>query len=364
VRRRPLIARVGLLALLLFCASGAALLATPGFAVVGGRVIEHSSAPWFVRTGLCGGTLIAPARIATAAHCFDPVDMADIRRIRVGGVTRMGVRVALPPTWRTRRVGFALDDIAIVQLDRPVTGVRPAALPPPSARVSRRVRVLGQGQIAAPAPGKRAPSGVFRLRQAILRSIGDPACDTAWRRSGTRYRTRFEAALMVCAIDADGRGPRASVCAGDSGGPLVSGSLARPVLLGVISWTGPRCGADRLPSVAAEVDHYRAFLADPDPVWAPVPGGPVRVTGDARVGGTLNCEISAWEVAPEQVEIRWLRRTRSGRSYLFTPVGGGPSYVVQRADAAHLVRCEARGSTAGGRTVVPSGPESATRVVG
>ncbi len=167
---------------------------------------------------------------------------------------------------------------------------------------------------------------------------------------------------MLCAGDAAGRRPLQSVCTGDSGGPLVAGSLASPVLLGVISWTGPRCGADRMPSVAAEVDRYRAFLTDPAPVWAPVPGGPIRVTGDARVGSTLGCEIPPWEVAAEQLEIRWLRRTRDGRSYRFRRVGSNPSLVVQPADAGLLLRCEARGSITGGRTVVPRSFQSATRI--
>jgi hypothetical protein len=341
-----------------------ALAATcPAGAVVGGRVVERSSAPWFVGTGLCGGTLIAPNRLATAAHCFDPVDLSDIDNIRIGSETRRGTRVALPSTWRTRRVGFALDDIAIVELDRPVTSVRPVALPNADAKIPRRVRVLGRGQINAPPPGKTALPGLFSLRQATLRSISDTSCDRRFRRSRTKYRTRFEARLMLCAIDVNGRRPLSSVCAGDSGGPLVSGTLSRPVLLGVISWTGPRCGADRLPSVAAEVRHYLDFLTDPEPKWAPAPGGSVRITGDPRVGGTLTCEIAPWEVAPAQVEIRWRRRIRRERSYEFVRVGNQPTYVVQRADAGRIVRCDVLGSGPGGRAIVPPGPESAIRVV-
>jgi hypothetical protein len=169
---------------------------------------------------------------------------------------------------------------------------------------------------------------------------------------------------MLCAVDADGRRPLESVCAGDSGGPMVSGPPAAPVLLGVISWTGPRCGADRLPSVAAETERYRTFLTDPNPVWAPVPGGPTRVIGAAQVGSTLSCEIPPWQVAPDRVEIRWLRRTRAARRYRFTLIGSDPSYVVRPADAGLLLRCDARGSGPGGRTVVPSGPQSATRIAG
>ncbi len=113
-------------AVLLLALLGVLAAAHPAAAIVGGERVSPGRAPWFVGTGICGGTLIAPDRIATAAHCFDPVDMADIASIRVGGEERRGVRVALPATWETRRTGFAVDDVAIVELDRQVTGVRPA----------------------------------------------------------------------------------------------------------------------------------------------------------------------------------------------------------------------------------------------
>jgi hypothetical protein len=52
---------------------------------------------------------------------------------------------------------------------------------------------------------------------------------------------------MLCAIDVDGRSPLSSGCNGDSGGPLYTGTPAAPVVLGIVSWGGARCGADHRP---------------------------------------------------------------------------------------------------------------------
>lgn len=51
--------------------------AAPAHAVVGGHALKPSNAPWFVTAGICGGTLIAPDRVATAVHCTDPISLAD-----------------------------------------------------------------------------------------------------------------------------------------------------------------------------------------------------------------------------------------------------------------------------------------------
>ena len=350
------------LAALILAATAIAPTATAS-AVVGGERVAASSIPWFVSTGICGGTLIAPERIATAAHCVDPIDMSDLEKIKVGSETRRGVRVSLPPTWRTQRVGFALEDIAIVALDRPVTSVPPAALPAPGTKAPRKVTIIGRGQINAPAPGKTAPAGKFGARRATLTTLGDAGCERLWQRSATKYRNRFEAKSDLCATDSDGGRPRASVCAGDSGGPMIGGTLQRPVLLGVISWTGPRCGADTLPSVAVDTAYFHEFLTNPSPTWAPVATGPVRVVGNPRVGQQLTCVLPAWEQAPDRVDVRWLRRvTANDGAYDFVNVGEGATYTAVAADAGKLLDCQALGSNAGGRTVVPLAAGSAVRI--
>ena len=57
------------------------LLPVSAEAVIGGKSIRRASAPWFAQVGICGGTLIAPDRVATAAHCVDPIDLADFETV-------------------------------------------------------------------------------------------------------------------------------------------------------------------------------------------------------------------------------------------------------------------------------------------
>jgi secreted trypsin-like serine protease len=322
-------------------------------AVIGGKSIRRSSAPWFAQVGICGGTLIAPDRVATAAHCVDPIDLGDFETVKVGTEIRRGVRVALPPTWREQRSGFAADDVAIVQLDRAITRARPVPLAGAGDRLPARLHVLGVGQTRVD-----GPTGATPLRRATLKTVSDADCQRRWKRSRAKLRNRFRAVSEVCAIDADGRAPLDSVCNGDSGGPIIAGTLKRPVLVGIISWAG-ECGADGLPTVGEETAHYRDFLSAPEPVWAPVPDGPTRAT---LSGGTLTCELPAWSVAPEQVQVRWQRRTRRAGHYDLVTVSRDVTYVTTAKDRGKLLSCQALGSNAGGRTQTPPGRESMIRV--
>ena len=332
------------------------LAAAPAHAVVGGKSVNASKTPWFVVTGICGGTLIAPDRVATAAHCTDPVDLADFERLTIGGEVRRGIRVALPSTWREHRAGFAADDVAIIQLDRPVTKTKPVPLLAPGAKLPKHLRILCRGIRVW-----NGATGATPLRQAVLKRVADGACDRRFSHSRSKYRNRFDAASEVCATDANGRAPLDSVCAGDSGGPIIAGTFVKPVLVGIISWTGERCGADKLPTVGAEASHYRDFLTGTAPVWAPVPDGPTRAI---RSGATLTCELPSWTVAPDRVDVRWRRRVRGKDSYEFVTVGTEPTYAVTAQDRGALVGCEALGSNAGGRTETPFGPDASVRVKG
>jgi hypothetical protein len=323
--------------------------AAPAGAVVGGQPIAPESVPWFV-SGNCGGMLVAPDRILTAAHCVKGNNINGIAGWAVGGETRNGVQFALHPNWRKSNGENLLDDVALVQLDQPVSTVAPIPL---GTTVPKEGVVVGRGRSTAPGSGQTEPFD-GKLRQATLRTISDKECAKDFEHARGNGGERFDAKRMLCAIDVDGKAPLSSGCNGDSGGPLYTGSA----LVGVVSFGGSRCGADHLPSVFADVRHYRAFITDPDPVWAPVPLSAATITGTPKVGAKLTCGVSGYSAKAQAVEYTW-KVPRGARQPI---VGHKSTYKVRKQDAGHQVLCEIVASNAGGIASAPFDNHSRVKI--
>lgn len=232
-------------------------LMAPAGAIVNGRRARIQQVPWTVSLQdaeghFCGGSLIAPDLILTAAHCLEGYRADEVTVL--AGATRVDRslgqrRNATVLTSHRRYNRNPAFDIALIEVDRPF-------------RENRRVRVIDlasgadvAGAVNATVSGwgdlsETNDAPVNRLRSAVVPLVDDATCQTAMAAEGETIRKTSE----LCA-----GGTGTDSCYGDSGGPLVvTGQDGRKKLAGVVSW-GIECGG-ATPGIYAEVPAFARWI--------------------------------------------------------------------------------------------------------
>ena len=204
----------------------------------------------------CGGSLITPFEVLTAAHCVEFVGdepgqlpLSDLRVV-VGrtvltstqGQKRRVAAISIHPRWDPGTFSF---DAAVVHLASPINGIRPIMLVTPGVDALERpgtlATVTGWGNtIQQPAgPGGGGVNFPDRMREAKVPITSRAECRTAYAAAGLDIT-----ATMLCA----GR-TNLDTCQGDSGGPLFFKSAGPGYIqAGITSW-GIGCGATGFPGV-------------------------------------------------------------------------------------------------------------------
>ena len=190
--------------------------------VVGGHRGTTPVAPWVVyltdASGFqfCGGTLVTPTKVVTAAHCT--ASAPDRKTFVVVGrddkQSKAGTSVAVARTWVSptfTSVGNGLD-VSVLTLSAPVRqATLPLATPADTALYAPATAATIDGW------GSTAENGTA---SRYLLSATVPIRDDSYCRAGA---SNFDARVLTCAGYDDGG---VDTCQGDSGGPLVvSGKL-------------------------------------------------------------------------------------------------------------------------------------------
>jgi len=246
--------------------------------VVGGEKGVRGAYPWLVsfqwkrRSGNqhnCGGTIISPNWIVTAAHCIFGQEGKYPAKFRiVAGEYNLKSEEGSEQSRDVIRIFMhheydedsSRNDIAVLKLSSPLEFnefVQPACLPAASAKglydVGKKGIISGWGSMTP-------SSGILDHRPKITPDIYQAAeipimdfdvCNSAGHLRNMMFPGMFCAGYEAGGVDS---------CQGDSGGPFVSAAEdGRMTLVGVTSW-GIGCAQKRKPGVYAKVQDYVPWI--------------------------------------------------------------------------------------------------------
>lgn len=197
--------------------------------IIGGTQSNQNEFPYYVDTASCGGSLIAPKVVLTAAHCGNSyydgqqVIINGYKRGDVGqnGIFRTVSEVIMHPGYSRTTLE---NDIELYLLTEAVTGLSVTLelnSDPSYPSDGTDVTALGIGM------QNQAGGGIDRgtfLYDVVIPVVNIASCDAAWG-------DFLNPDVMICA-GTSGKG----VCMGDSGGPLVVRNGNTHTQVGVVSF--------------------------------------------------------------------------------------------------------------------------------
>ncbi|KAF5287789.1 hypothetical protein FQA39_LY15725 [Lamprigera yunnana] len=236
---------VGLLAVGAFCAPK-----SRQGKIVGGEAASPGQFPYQISLRYrgshnCGGSIINPGTILTAAHCLDGFGkdfmtvVVGTNHVSEGGVEHSVLSAVFHAQYNALTVRH---DIGLLKLDSEIAyndNVKPIALE--TQHVGEDVDLVLSGWGKTSYPG----NGAIDLQFIHLKSVSNEVCKGAHF-----FPPIFD--TQICTFTKRGEG----ACHGDSGGPLASETAQ----VGIVSWGQP-C-AINYPDVFTRVSSYITWIED------------------------------------------------------------------------------------------------------
>ncbi|XP_061570623.1 transmembrane protease serine 9-like [Cololabis saira] len=274
--------------------------------IIGGQEAWAHSWPWqvslqFSSMPACGGAILGPSWVVSAAHCFRRFNQESLWKVAAGkhdldktqepqqqvrsspgsrtgpplrGPDLSGFRQP-PPRWETQELnqepaedqsGFLLlvgvsriivhrgydtrtkeGDVALLRLQRPLLFnqfVRPIDVWTAPLPEAMRCTITGWGSTRENGPR------VHRLQEVNVSIMATDACNDY-------YKGRVKPSMFCAGKEGGG----VDACQGDSGGPLSCFTGTRHRLAGLVSW-GVGCGRARKPGVYTRIQQHVGWISD------------------------------------------------------------------------------------------------------